>query len=1033
MTKMAHRIAVVAVFGLALVLVSAEAAAQQIPITPANPTISVGETARFTATGIDTARAIEAGSFHECAVLEDATLRCWGENDYGQLGNGVISSPPETPTPTPVAVVGVTGVVAVSGGGFHTCALLADGRVQCWGRNTGDPDARGGGQLGDPAFNGFASAMPVEVTGITTAIAVAAGGFHTCALLANGTVQCWGQNDQGQLGNGTVDPPTPLAPRNPTPVTVNRIADAIAISAGGWHTCALLRNGTVRCWGDNQFGALGDGSPTPTNPYVRRPTPTPVDVVGINTAVVLEAGIFHTCVLLQDGSEQCWGWNDFFQLGNNPPAVNASSRPVTVNGVTNPASLAPGAEHSCVVLQDGTVQCWGDNSFGQHGNGSPRGIANPPTPPVTGITTATAATSGAEHTCALLRGGRVQCWGRGLFGRLGDGQNRNRPDGDAFTPVTVVGFGVTWASSDPTVATIDAVTGVATARAPGTTTITATSGGRTGSATLRVMGAGPTRFTLVVVREGNSADRGAVTSSETPQARIVCGTTCQADYDSGTPVTLTARADTGFAFEGWRGGGCTGTGPCTVTLTATTTVIATFNAPQSPRPMLTVQRTGTGGGTVMSSDTPQGINCGTDCTEAYPAGTRVTLTATPTGTSTFQGWGGACTGTGNCTITLTADTTVIATFNPAPAPRPMLTVQRAGTGGGTVMSSETPPGINCGTDCTEAYPAGTTVTLTAAAAGDSTFQGWGGACTGTGVCTVRLAADTVVTASFALRPATLQVTRQGSGSGTVTSNPGGISCGTDCSEPYPIGTTVTLTATPAGTSTFQGWGGACTGTGVCTVRLAADTVVTASFALRPATLQVTRQGSGSGTVTSNPGGISCGTDCSEAYPAGTTVTLTARAAGGSAFRGWSGGGCSGTGTCTLTLSANTTVFARFDDVAAPSMSTPGGITRTATSSSGLVVTFSVSATDNVDSSPTVTCSPSSGTRFSIGVTTVTCRATDNAGNVATRSFLITVLAPPLPPPPPLPIPTLPPPPPPPPLPIPRLPPPPPLPGVGGLL
>ena len=206
-----------------------------------------------------------------------------------------------------------------------------------------------------------------------------------------------------------------------------------------------------------------------------------------------------------------------------------------------------------------------------------------------------------------------------------------------------------------------------------------------------------------------------------------------------------------------------------------------------------------------------------------------------------------------------------------------------------------------------------------------------------------------MTASFALRPATLQVARQGTGSGTVTSNPAGISCGTDCSQAYPIGTTVTLTAAAAGNSTFQGWGGACTGTGVCTVRLAADTVVTASFALRPATLQVARQGSGSGTVTSNPGGINCGTDCSEAYPAGTTVTLTARAAGGSAFRGWSGGGCSGTGTCTLTLSANTTVFARFDDVAAPSMSAPGGITRTATSSSGLVVTFSVSATDNVDS------------------------------------------------------------------------------------
>src|SRR6266550_4578050 len=407
MTKMAPLVPAAAVFALVFALASVEVAAQGIPVTPADSTIAVGQTMQFTATGIDTARAIEAGSFHQCAVLEDTTLRCWGENDYGQLGNGVISSPPETPNPTPVAVVGVTGAVAVSGGGFHTCALLA-----------------------------------------------------------NGTVQCWGQNTQGQLGNGTLDAPTSVAPRNPTPVTVSGITDAIAVSAGGWHTCALLRNGTVRCWGDNERGAIGDGSPTPANPFVRRPTPTPVEVVGISTAVALEAGIFHTCVLLQDGR----------------------------------------------------VECWGDNNFGQLGNGSERGIFNPPTAPVTGITGAVAATSGAEHTCALLRGGRVQCWGRGFFGRLGDGQDRNRPDGNAFTPVTVVGLGVTWTSSDPTVATIDAA-GLATGRRAGSTTITATSGSRSGRTTLTVgQGTPGTRVTLGVIREGSGG--GTVTSSD---GSINCG------------------------------------------------------------------------------------------------------------------------------------------------------------------------------------------------------------------------------------------------------------------------------------------------------------------------------------------------------------------------------------------------------------------------------------------------------------------------------------------------------------------------------
>src|SRR5438046_7711901 len=178
MTKLAPLVPAAVVFALILALASVEVAAQGIPVTPADSTIAVGQTMQFRATGIDTARSIEAGSFHQCAVLEDTTLRCWGENDYGQLGNGVISSPPETPNPTPVAAVGVTGAVAVRGGGFHTCALLANGRVQCWGRNTGDPDGRGGGQLGDPAFHGFASAMPAEGSGITPALAVAAGGHR---------------------------------------------------------------------------------------------------------------------------------------------------------------------------------------------------------------------------------------------------------------------------------------------------------------------------------------------------------------------------------------------------------------------------------------------------------------------------------------------------------------------------------------------------------------------------------------------------------------------------------------------------------------------------------------------------------------------------------------------------------------------------------------------------------------------------------------------------------------------------------------
>src|SRR5438093_4486252 len=200
MNRKANVLVVLAVFTLVCVRAKDEAAAQAITVTPANPTISVGQTQQFTATGVSSAAAGDAGSFHTCALLQDGTVRCWGLNDAGQLGDGSTTN-----SSTPVAVAGVGGAAAVTGGGFHTCARFPDGTLQCWGRNNA-------GQLGDPATLREAVTTPVRVTGITTATAVSAGGFHTCALPGDGTVRCWGQNDYGQLGNGTSDP----VPENPS-------------------------------------------------------------------------------------------------------------------------------------------------------------------------------------------------------------------------------------------------------------------------------------------------------------------------------------------------------------------------------------------------------------------------------------------------------------------------------------------------------------------------------------------------------------------------------------------------------------------------------------------------------------------------------------------------------------------------------------------------------------------------------------------------------------------------------------------------
>jgi hypothetical protein len=241
-----------------------------------------------------------------------------------------------------------------------------------------------------------------------------------------------------------------------------------------------------------------------------------------------------------------------------------------------------------------------------------------------------------------------------------------------------------------------------------------------------------------------------------------------------------------------------------------------------------------------------------------------------------------------------------------------LTVTKAGNGAGAVTSN--PAGINCGTTCAADFNINQAVTLTAAAATGSTFTGWsGGGCTGTGTCTVTITAATTVTATFTLQRFALTVTKAGNGAGTVTSNPAGISCGATCSASFNFGQAVTLTAAPATGSTFTGWsGGGCTGTGTCTTTIRAATSVTATFTLRRFTLTVGKQGVGAGTstVTSNPAGISCGSTCAADYNFNQTVTLTATPDEGLVFLGWSGD-CTGTGTCTVTMTSAMDVTATF--------------------------------------------------------------------------------------------------------------------------
>ena len=246
----------------------------------------------------------------------------------------------------------------------------------------------------------------------------------------------------------------------------------------------------------------------------------------------------------------------------------------------------------------------------------------------------------------------------------------------------------------------------------------------------------------------------------------------------------------------------------------------------------------------------------------------------------------------------------------------LLQTERSGTGTGTVTSG--PPGIDCGTDCSENYPSFTKVTLTATPYAGSTFTGWSGACSGTGSCVVTMDQARSVSASFELQQRALTLTKNGNGAGSVTSTPAGIDCGPTCSSDFDYGTEVTLTAAAAEGSTFTGWSGAgCSGTGSCVVTMDQAHSVSASFELQQRALTLTKNGNGAGSVTSAPAGIDCGPTCSSDFDYGTEVTLTAAAAEGSTFTGWSGAGCSGTGSCVVTMDQAHSVSASFELQEAP--------------------------------------------------------------------------------------------------------------------
>jgi alpha-tubulin suppressor-like RCC1 family protein len=223
--------------------------------------------------------------------------------------------------------------------------------VKCWGNGEN-------GELGND--DNMESYIPVEVSGITNATSISLGGSHSCALVEDGKVLCWGSNGIGQLGSQSFDEYGDLIEYSEAPIEVLNITTATSIALGSTHSCALLANSTVMCWGSNEYGQLGDG--TTTDSF------TPVSVPGITNVTSIALGYFHSCAVLIDATVVCWGWNNRGQLGDG--TTTDRNTPVEVVVVINPTSIAMGRGHSCVFLTDGKMMCWGENINGQLGDGT---------------------------------------------------------------------------------------------------------------------------------------------------------------------------------------------------------------------------------------------------------------------------------------------------------------------------------------------------------------------------------------------------------------------------------------------------------------------------------------------------------------------------------------------------------------------------------------------------------------------------------------------------------------------------------------
>lgn len=355
-------------------------------------------------------RSVDAGGFHACAITPASGVYCWGYNGDGQLG---INSRDNRNVPSPM--VGNLAWRQVSGGRYHTCGITLNGILYCWGANVD-------GRLADGTLT--PSNVPVQAKTTATFFAVGSGRNHSCALSLAGLAYCWGFNNEGEVG-AVIPPADSVKVWEPRPVGA-RVYKTLAV--GGLHSCAIDYNNQSWCWGFNEFGQLGDGTTAWTLNNVRDSTGKPLGSTPVATQQPapfdsIAAGLYHTCAL-SAGQAYCWGDNREGQLGVGGTAGSLVPVPVAMPAGVSFASISAGDWHTCAVATDGQAYCWGNNDFGQFGDGTTTSHATPVT--VASGLRFVSYSAGESVSCGVTTTNLVYCSGSNQYGQIGDATNVSR-------------------------------------------------------------------------------------------------------------------------------------------------------------------------------------------------------------------------------------------------------------------------------------------------------------------------------------------------------------------------------------------------------------------------------------------------------------------------------------------------------------------------------------------------------------------------------------------------------------------------------